>query len=253
MAKNFVSDSEYVYLNREYAEVYIPKDLFSKSEESMSESAIAYEYGTGFMIVGVFYIRFFDNDRTPREEVPLQTFCYPNVIETYPSENSTVKLDLEDTGEEDTYRVLKYYHGDIVMNSVIKKSVRNCEQFMALLTSGRIPRSLSYWDIFHTWEKNFEINDFNPNVPSVVLQGFISEVCRMRDNPQVQFRKAIGKDPNISPREYQALSLNAVSAYSSTMSSLSFERIGEKLTTALIMQKENIKQPISPIEKVVVM
>lgn len=253
MPKNFVSDGEYVYLNREYAEAYIPKDLFSKTQEDMSESAIAYEYGTGFMAVGIFYMRFFDDDKAPRESVPLQTFCYPNVIETYPSDNSLVKLDLEGTGEAEAYRVLKYYHGDIMMNAVVKKSVRSCEQFMALLTSGRIPRSLSYWEIFNAWQKNFEINDFNPNVPSVILQGFISEICRDLTNPQTQFRKIIGKNPDTDPKKYQALSLNAVSAYSSTMSSLSFERIGEKLTTALIMQKEDIKQPISPIEKVVVM
>lgn len=251
MSKYLRSDDDYVYLDCEYAEAYIPKDLFAKTDTTISESAVAYEYGNGFKLVGVFYIRFADSENSTMNGKP-NTFCYPNVIETYPSSNSVRSVDLG-TGEPVQCRVLEYRKGDIIMNVVNKQDVRNCEQFMGLLNSGRIPSSLSYWEIFNAWMLNFDINGFDPGVPTCVLMGYISELCRAPSDPQTQFRKVIGKDPSIDPYSYMSLDMNEMSAYSSTMSALSFERLGQKITNALIMEKEGIKQPISPIEKVIVM
>lgn len=251
MNKYFYADDEYVYLNAEYAEAYIPASLFAKADVNVPESAVAYEYGSNFVLVGVFYMRFFNSDTEDRESHPLKTFCYPNTIETRPSSNMKMNVNLR--GEMVSCRVFQYYKGDIIMNRGIQKNHANCEKFMALMQSGHIPSSLGYWDIFFAWMKNFEINDVNPSVPPVVIQGYISKVCRDANDPAKEFRKIIGENPSTNPHAYRAFSMNDVSAYSSTMSSLSFERLGDKLTTALIMQKENIEQEQSPVEKVLSM
>lgn len=251
MPKYFISDGEYIYVNAEYAEAYIPKDLFHKVDEKVPETAIAYEYGNAFMALGIFYMRFFDSDTEPRTSKPLKTFCYPNTIETHPTSNVTADIELN--GEVVTCRVLKYYKGDIMMNAMNTRSVSNCEKFMAFLCSGRVPRALSYWDIFAAWEANFTSNDIDPGVPSVVLQGFISKMCRSNTDVKTEFRKVIGNNPDTDPHDYIPLSMNQMSANSSVMSSLSFERFGEKLTSALIMSEEGLPQEQSPIEKVLVM
>ena len=52
---------------------------------------------------------------------------------------------------------------------------------------------------------------------------------------------------------YHAMSMNAVSAYSSVMSALSFERMTEKLTSSINMTKSGVKQKKSPIEQIITM
>lgn len=251
MANEFISDGDYIYLNKEYAEVYIADSLFTKADQKVTESAVAYQYGTGYMVVGVFDMRFFDSDEEDRNSKPLRTFCYPNIIETQPTD--VAKMNLEIRGEVDSYRIFKYYRGDIIMHSAIKQSVRNCEQFMGLITSGKIPKSLSYPQIFDTWMKNFEINGISPEVPSVVIQTIIATMCRNPKNPREEFRKIAGKGGNVDLNGYLSVNMNQASAYGSTMSALSFERVTEKLTTSIITTKEGLEQPISPIEKVLTM
>lgn len=251
MANEFISDGDYIYLNKPYAEVYIADSLFTKADQKVTESAIAYQSGTGYMVVGVFDIRFFNSDEEARDSKPLRTFCYPNVIETQPSDIAIAKIIIR--GEEDKYRIFKYYQGDIIMHAAIKQSVRNCEQFMGLITSGKIPKSLSYPKIFDTWMKNFEINGISPEVPSVVIQTIIATMCRNPENPREEFRKIAGKGGNVDLKNYLSVNMNQASAYSSTMSALSFERVTEKLTTSLITTKDGAEQPISPIEKVLTM
>lgn len=247
----FKTDGEYVYLDVEYAEAYIPEDLFQKVNDKIPETAIAYEYGNAFIALGIFYMRFFDSDTEPRDSKPLKTFCYPNSIETHPS-SSVSKVPVDFGDETVKCRCLQYYRGDIMMNATNTRSVTNCEKFMAFLCSGRVPRALSYWDIFQAWQTNFASNDIDPGVPSVVLQGFISKICRGNDR-KTEFRKIIGANPETDPHDYIAFSMNQISANSSVMSSLSFERFKEKLTSALIMSEEGLPQEESPIEKVLVM
>lgn len=245
--KNFIKDEEYVYINTPYAEAYIPEDLFGNPEK---EATVASEYGNGIMTIGIFNMRFFDSDNQDRDSVKLDTFNYPNMIETYPSDFEVETLEIN--GIRDKYRVLKYVKGDIMMKSLIKQDSLNCELFLNLLTSGKIPTSLSYPDILKAWIKNFQINGLDPGVPYVTMQVIISEMCRDKKDPTTQFRKIAGKG-KVSMYDYKCANMNEVSSNSSVLSALTFERFSDKLTSSINMTKEGTKQKKSPIEKVISM
>ena len=199
-------------------------------------------------------MRFFDSDeniRDNREKIKTKTLIYPNKIETFPSGNMS-KETLTINGTTDTYRVLRYYKGDILMSSSSQKSPNNVELFTKLVMAGKVPSSLSYDELYFTWKKNFEINAVNAAIPPVLLQAIISKVCRNPNNTSEEFRKTLGKK-KVDPYDYIMLSMNQISAYSSVMTSMAFERFSEKLTTSLIMTKEGTPQEKSPIEQVITM
>ena len=127
------------------------------------------------------------------------------------------------------------------MEAKSKRSYINTEMFTKLVMAGKLPSSLTYDDLYFSWLRCFQINDISTGIPPVLQQGIISEMARNPDNPAEQFRKIAGKQ-KVDPHGYQMFSMNQVSAYSSVMSSMSFERYAEKLTTSLIMTKEGIEQ-----------
>ena len=244
------SDGRYIYINKPYAEAYIPEDVIKNPDGDPGASWIAYEHGSGFDFFGICYMRFFEDEKQSRDEVEVKTFMYPNMIESQPSDMTT-SLKLIINGTEDKYRVLKYYLGDVLMEAASRKAATNCEAFMKMITAGKVPRSLTYDEVFQAWVDNYDINGMEPEVPYVVMQAIIAEMYRNPENPSEQFSKVIGKNPKVDPRSYLPMNMNSVSAYSSVMSSLSFERMQEKLTSSLNMTKSGIEQKVSPIEAII--
>lgn len=249
MAGELTSDGRYIYTNTAMTEIYVPEEIVESPDDKVKPSSIAYEYGDGFVIFGICYIRFFKSEDMDRDAVQPKTLMYPNLIMTSPSESvKNVKLTIN--GIEDKYRVLKYYHGDVLMEASSRKSATNCEAFIKLLSAGKLPRSLRYDDVYAAWMDNYKINGMTPNVPAVMLQAIIAEMYRDPTDLSRQFSKVIGENPKVDPRAYIPLNMNAVSSYSSVASGMSFERMSEKITTSLVMTKDGTPQKPSPIEKV---
>ncbi len=252
MANELINDGKYIFINTQYAEAYIPDEIFDRPTDDPTNSSLAYDTGESVTSIGIFYMRFYDADEiTPelREKTPVKTLSYPNKIETVPTGGMT-KMSLTINGQTDIYRVYLYNHGDVLMEAASKKSYVNTEMFTKLIMSGKIPRSLTYDEIYFNWLKSFQINGINPGIPPVLMQAVVSKMCRSANDPTKQFRMIIGRE-KVDPHDYMMLSMNQVSAYSSVMSSMSFERFAEKLTTSLIMTKEGIPQEPSPIEKLI--
>lgn len=245
----FVENGEYVVLNVPYAEVYIPKDIFGDPEKG---NPTAYYYGDGIRTMGLFNIRFYDNDEQERETSPLRTFNYPNMITMFPSEIDETPLQLSPEMEPDTYKVLKFYMGDIIMSTKSQKNSKNCEGFMNLLIRGKLPAGISYQDLYFGWEKNFETNGVDPGVPAITLQTIISENCRSKDDPMKQFRKVVN-DEGVNMTDYRVYNMVNICSNSSVLNALMFERFGEMLTSSLLMSKEGVSQNTTPLEKVLTM
>ena len=252
MAGELMNDGKYIYINVPYAEMYIPESIIDTPDGDPKESSVAYECGTGFVTLGICYMRFYKNENQSRDEVPVRTLIYPNLIETHPSDSSK-GINLTINGKTDKYRILKYEHGDTLMEATSRKSSKNCEAFMRLLSSGKIPNSLTYDEVYQAWMDNYDINGMSPSAPAVMLQAIIGEMYRDPKDPSRQFSKVIGANPKVDPRSYHAMSMHAVSAYSSVMSALSFERMTEKLTSSINMTKSGVKQKKSPIEQIITM
>jgi len=242
----FYKENDTIKLNVPYAEIYIPYDLFGDPEK---ESPVAYFYGDGIRTIGLFNMRFYKSEDDDRDSAKLRTFCYPNNIDTYPFEWEILTLKLSEDLEPDKYYVLKYRKGDIVMNDLVKMSSKNCERFLNLLIKGKLPTGIPYTDLLFSWIKNLEINDVNPGVPSLIMQFIISENCRSKDNPMLQFRKVAGKG-NVKMTDYKVYNMVNVASHTSVMAALTFERFGDMLTSALNMTKSGVKQNKSPLEKV---
>lgn len=251
MAGELISDGVNLFINSEYAEVYVPEDIIDSPDGEPSDSSVAYEYGEGYVLFGILYCRFFESEANSRNDTPLRTLVYPTLIETYPTDSTTLVLTLN--GITDKFRVFKYYKGDNFMQATSVKSSQNVEAFMRLLASGKLPRSLSYDDVYGAWMDCYNINGMTPNAPAVVLQSIVAEMYRNQADPSQQFSKVIGRDPKTNPYSYLPMNMNAVSAYSSVISALSFERMEEKLTSSLNMTKSGTKQKKSPIEDIISM
>ena len=159
MSKELLNDGKYIFIDTPYAEAYIPDDLFDRPNEDPSPSSLAYNTGESIVTIGIFYMRFFDTDENTtalRDKTKVRTLTYPNKIETFPSGNTT-RETLTINGVTDVYRVLRYNKGDILMEATSKKSANNVEMFTKLVMAGKVPRSLSYDELYFTWKKNFEI------------------------------------------------------------------------------------------------
>lgn len=245
----FAINGDYVVLNVPYAEAYIPKDIFGDPEKG---NPAAYNYGEGIRTIGVFNMRFFEDEYQSRESVRLRTLNYPDMITMFPSENEDEKLQLTPDMEPDNYKILKFYVGDIIMNVNSQKNSKNCEAFMNLLIRGKLPVGINYQDLYFAWEKNFEINDVDPGVPAITLQTIISENCRSKDDPMKQFRKVVNND-GVSMTDYKVHNMIDICSNSSVLNALMFERFGEMLTSSLLMSKEGTAQNTTPLEKVLTM
>lgn len=251
MAKYTYSDDTYIYIGSEYAEAYIPDDLFDGVAEDPTASSVAYVSVGSLFTIGIFYMRFFNSEEQPRDKVPIVTANYPNIIESRPS-GETTKETLTINGKSTKFRVFRYYKGDIFCEKGCRKAGANVELFTNMMLRGHIPSSLSYEDIYHAWRKCFAINGISSKIPPVLMQAMVAKMCRNKKNIKQEFRYVAGKGSS-DPYGYESVGINTISAYTSALSSMIFERFGEKLTTSIIMTKEGTDQERSPIEDVITM
>lgn len=251
--KEFIKKDDDILINVNYAEAYIPKSLFSQIDEEAPKSAVAYMIGTQIHTIGVFNMRFMNSESDNRNDYPLKTFSFPTAIDTYPSEVSgPISMSLNEDNEYDDYYILKYIRGDVMMSSRVVQATDNCEQFLNMMIRGKIPNTIPYDQLIQLWHRNFSINGISPGTPSVTLQMIISEMCRDKNNPSQQFRKAAGKG-NVKMTDYIPGNMRMVASYTNVMNALTFENMGEMLTTSINITRENKDQDRTPLEKVLTM
>ena len=247
----FIMENEKIYVNVPYAEAYIAKELFDREGDDETKSSIAMQYADGFKLMGLFNMRFFDSDDEERDSRPIQTFAFPNMIMSYPTESSTAKLKLRNIGDFENYMVLHYYMGDVMMEMDVEDT-SNCTKMMKMITMGKIPNTIPYDKFTETWATNFSVNGFNPQVPAVVLQMIWAEMCRDPHDLTKPYRYIWGKG-GADPTGYISTNMNNVASATSVFSALSFERITEKMATSLNMTRSGKEQRRSPIEAVLSM
>ena len=253
MANELYNDDKYITINTEYAEAYIPDEIFLSATKDPTASTVAYDTGESIVTIGIFYMRFFDTSEVTdelREKTKVRTLNYPNKIECKPS-GTMEKKKLIINGQEDKYRIYKFYKGDILMESSSKKSYLNADMSTSMVMSGKLPRSLAYDELFFSWLASFKINNISTGIPPALMQAIVAKMCCTEDDPNVPFRELAGSRRGADPHSYRMLSMNQVSSYSSVMSSMAFERFADKLTSSLVMTGEGLEQKPSPIEKLI--
>jgi len=257
--KEFIKEGEFIYVNSPYMEAYIPEELFSKDGEK--ESAIAYEYGEGYRLVGEFMVRVFstaidedDEDiKVKREKIKLHTFSYPNMITTFPSDVEKVTMSITPDSEPEKVRIFKYEKGDIMMESKVKKDISNCEKYFDILCKGKVPESIPYADQIELLEKNYAINGLGFGVPAATREAIIATLCRSKNDPKIPYRMVAGKGDNYDPNGYIMLNMRQVTAYTNVLSALTFEDQGSMLASSINMSRSGKKQAETPFEKILSM
>lgn len=238
-----------IYVNVPYAEAYIAKELMCEEDKP---SAVATPYGDGFKLIGMFNMRFFDDDKQPRDSVKLRTFNYPNVIITQPTTWSIETLALSPFKEPEQYYVFKYYFGDMMMDAEVQKDHSNCTKFLFMIMSGKIPETIPYDQFIKIWETNFAINGIDPGVPSLTLQLIWAEMCKNPSDLTYPFRKIVGRG-GANILDYVQVNMDTTTSGSSVFSSIAFQKVTEKLATSMNMTKEGKEQRKSPVERVLTM
>ena len=96
MAGELITDNGNIILAAHKMEAYIPIELFDedRSTTDVTHAAVASTYGEGFRVIAIFSVRIAKTDKDDISKMPLKTYNYPQLIETYPSSSYDAELTL---------------------------------------------------------------------------------------------------------------------------------------------------------------
>lgn len=241
MFKNeIVKRDGFIYFTGSYLEMYVPK--------SFIERGLAEDIGNLYKVFGIIHLRTFSKGDKPND---LETLNLPSLINTYPSEKEERTMTLE--GQEERYLVLKFFNGDKIMDSQIRKDSTNCETFLDLLFRGKIPSTIDYSKIMALWDKNLTMNGVAFGVPATCRSVTIAEIYRDKNQPEKRYAKTVGKNFTKKQLDYITSNAREMCARNSTFAALTFEDFDAMLTASLNINKYNRSETVSPIEKIIKM
>lgn len=237
-------DGENIVFNGSYMEMYIPNFYF--------EGKLAEDFGTSVRVFGLFNIRTFDEKGKP---LKLETFNVPTMLYIHPSEIEKRDIQLIEGNENDveTYRVAKFYRGNVIMQNSIPQDASNVELFLSILTAGKVPKTIPYGQVLQVWQRNLELNGVKLGVTSTILEIIISEIYRNKKKPEETFAKLIGRNPDTSEYAYRTANIREICARNSTFAALTFEDMDQMITSSININKYNKEESNSPIEKIIKM
>lgn len=247
----FRVEDEWVICTAPYMEAYIPEALFNLEDDAdEKKSTVAYVYGEGFVVLGVFNIRVFNDEDEDPDRIPVRTFIYPNMIATYPSDYDIRTLSINGK-EPEKYYVMKYYPGDRIMPMRTQESPDNCTRFLTVLLSGKLPETIPAYQISQIWKENFEINGYDPEIPPSTMEACVSVLCRYNKDLNIPFRKIIGqKNSKATEYDYFIANIRQVTALTNAMSALTFEDVGFMTAAVINMTRKGIQQNTSSFEDI---
>lgn len=238
--KQIVKKDGFITFTGSYLEVYVPK--------SFVERGLAEDVGSLYKVFGIIHLRTFDKGEKPNE---LETLNLPSMINMYPSEKEDRLLTIE--GQENRYLVLKFFNGDKIMNSQVRKDSGNCEIFLDLLFRGKIPSTIDYSKVMALWNKNLEMNGVGFGIPATCRSVTIAEIYRDKNQPENRYAKTVGKNFTKKQLDYITSNAREMCARNSTFAALTFEDFDAMLTASLNINKYNRSETVSPIEKIIKM
>jgi hypothetical protein len=225
----------------EKMEILIPNYFF--------DSKYSVVYGNIIKTFGVLPVRIYDKNNRVRTEV----LSLPTNIYLYLYDMTVENVEPIPEVDSMDMHVLKYTKNDKIMKGTIDVDSGIAEVFLGMLIGGKLPPYIPYKKLLDLWIKNFKYTKTNLNVPTSVMGVIISGIYRDKKNNDIKYVESLNKNPNLSPYAYNAIRIRDVCAHDSVFSALTFEDMDTMITTSLNMSKQNKKQNISPIEKIVKM
>lgn len=238
--KYFRSDGNYIYLDIDYAEFYIPKFYFDVTQR------LAEDKGSTIECLGVFDVGIFENGKLKEMKV----LNLPTWIDLFVTDWEDRDVRLPNNPESSTpCRVLKYSKNHRIMNNSIIEDSINVQSYLYVIIRGKVPSNVPYEKSLQLWRKNQSINSSNLGVPSVMEELILSGAYRYKYDQGKKFSHVIGKDPNnVSQYDYVMNNVRQICQYTSTFAAVTFEDLDAMITTSLNRTRTKGNEAYSPIE-----
>ena len=237
MSKELYAKSGKIYAS-DYTEIYIPSEYFDGEK---------YAINKGLMIetLGLVYIRSYPKGK----EGPIRLLNIPATIDFMIYDMQHDEINIENKSIHVV--TLKYMKDAYVLNQTIPQGREIAESFLKYILDGKLPKTLNYVDLIDMWWKNIEISGVNFQVPSKIFEMIIANIYRNPDDTKLRFGQYYGKQLNPNGYDYETGNVRDVVEGLSTFSGMVFEDITRMITTGINNSRDNIEEPVSPLEKII--
>ena len=241
MSEYFSKDKEYVYLDSDYMEFYIPLEFFDQSKR------FAQDFSSYIETLGLFYVGIFEKGKLKTYRIMNQP--YTITVYVYDSENTTVDLPTGST----PCKVLKYNKGAKLMNSRVIQDAQSSLQYLDMAMGGKVPGGIPYDKLAAIFQKNKAVNNVDFGVRPEVEELVVGLNYRNPKNLSQPFSLIYGGDLNVSPYDYITVGTRQICQYASTFASITFEDMDSMITTSINRARTKGHEQYSPIEQVIKM
>lgn len=226
--------------SRYTTEIYIPDEYLERSKAS--------ETGTTYKVLGILpYSVIVEGKIVYSDTIKIAQIISVNVSE---KRKDLVKLS-KYAENPSPVTVLLFQPGEPIMSEFTEANAETAEIVMDMLLGGNIPSSIPYWDVNALIQDCFRMNQMNMPIPSFIVEDIISVLYRSSTNPDNKFAYDIGRNPNINPLSYQAMSTRNVTRHISTFAGVTSEEMGQSLLYGIKRSKQGKEEPKSAIEKTI--
>ena len=240
--KHFHADSQHIYVDDDYMELYIPTYFFDQNRR------YAVDFSTTIETLGLIHCGLFNKGQL--ESIQLFKHPYTIVVYVYDSERRTINIP----GQGNTpCKVLKYTKGAMMMDSVIIQDAQSSLSYLYCQTEAMIPKSVPYDKLATAWQRNKSINSVSFGVRNEVEEMVIAAECKLDGDMNKKFAQVYGSDLRVSPYAYKPVTSRQVCQYSSTFAGITFEDIDSMITTSINRTREKRPEEYTPIEAVIKM
>jgi hypothetical protein len=226
--------------SRYVVEIYIPDEYMENSK--------AMETGTTFSILGFLPYSVIQDGKITFSG----TLKFPQLISVNVTEKRSDQIRLSKFTDGLTpVTVLLYQSGENIASKYTEANMMNAEIVFNMILGGNIPSTIPYLEVFDLLPNCFALNDLKVPIPSFIVEDLIATLYRSAKNPDNKFARDLGRDPNINPLSYIAMSTRDVTRHISTFAGVSNEVFGVSLLHGIKRSKEGKVEPVSAIEKTI--
>lgn len=221
-------------------EIYIPDEYLDKSK--------SVENGTTYTVLGILpYSVFIDGKVAFSSTLKISQMIEINVLE---KRRDNIKLS-KYVDEPLPVTALLFQPGEPITSEYSEANAALASTILNMLLGGNLPSTIPYPEILSIIREAFDLNMVKIPIPSFILEDMIATLYRSSKNPENKFAKDYGRNPDISPLSYQAMSYRNVTRYISTFAGMTSEVMGEALLYGIKRSKLGKEEPISAVEKTI--
>lgn len=239
---HFHADSQHVFVDDDYMELYIPLYFFDQNRR------YAVDFSTTIETLGLIHCGLFKKGHL--EDIKL--FKHPYNITLYVSDSEIRTIDIPGSGNTPC-KVLKYTKGSMMMDAVVIQDAQSSLSYLYCQTEAMIPKSVPYDKLAEAWQRNKSINSVSFGVRNEVEEMVIAAECKLDGDMHKKFAQVYGSDLSVSPYAYKPVTSRQVCQYSSTFAGITFEDIDSMITTSINRAREKRPEEYTPIEAVIKM